>query len=129
MERFTYVRRDEPAAAVRQVSGDAGAAFLAGGTNLLDLMKLDVQSPAQLVDVNHLPLARIEVTDSGVRIGALVRNSDLAYHEAVRRRYPVLSEALLSGATPQLRNMATVGGNLMQRTRCSYFRDTTWPCN
>jgi xanthine dehydrogenase YagS FAD-binding subunit len=129
MERFTYVGRDEPAAAVRQVSGDAGAAFLAGGTNLLDLVKLDVQSPAQLVDVNHLPLARIEVTDTGVRIGALVRNSDLAYHEAVRRRYPVLSEALLSGATPQLRNMATVGGNLMQRTRCSYFRDTTWPCN
>src|SRR5262249_43279339 len=129
MEPFSYVRAEEPAAAVRQVSGDARAAFLAGGTTLLDLMKLDVQSPARLVDVNHLPLARIEATDAGVRVGALVRNSDLAYHEAVRRRYPVLSEALLAGASPQVRNMATVGGNLLQRTRCTYFRDTTWPCN
>ena len=81
------------------------------------------------MDINPLPLAKIEVTDAGVRIGALVRNSDLAYHEAIRKRYPVLSEALLSGATPQIRNMATVGGNLLQRTRCTYFRDTAWPCN
>src|SRR5438874_2001595 len=129
MELFTYVRAEEPAAAVEQVSGEARAKFLAGGTNLLDHMKLHVESPARLVDINHLPLARVEVTDAGVRIGALVRNSDLAYHDAVRTRYPVLSEALLSGATPQLRNMATVGGNLMQRTRCPYFRDTVWPCN
>jgi xanthine dehydrogenase YagS FAD-binding subunit len=129
MEPFSYVRADDPAAAVKQVSGQARAEFLAGGTTLLDLMKLNVQSPIRLVDINPLPLAKIEVTDRGVRIGALVRNSDLAYHEAVRKRYPVLSEALLSGATAQLRNMATVGGNLMQRTRCTYFRDTAWPCN
>jgi xanthine dehydrogenase YagS FAD-binding subunit len=120
---------DEPAAAIKQVSGEARAKFLAGGTNLLDYMKLNVESPARLVDVNHLPLARIEVTDSGVRIGALVSNTDLAYHEEVRKRYPVLTEALLSGATPQIRNMATVGGNLLQRTRCTYFRDTAWVCN
>ena len=101
MELFIYVRKDEPAAAVKQVSGDPRAAFLAGGTTLIDLMKLNVQSPAQVVDINHLPLTKIEVTDNGVRIGALVSNSDLAYHETIRKRYPVLSEALLSGATPQ----------------------------
>jgi xanthine dehydrogenase YagS FAD-binding subunit len=129
MELFTYVRTDEPAAAVKQVSGEARARFLAGGTNLVDYMKLNVDSPTRLVDINHLPLDKIEVTEAGVRIGALVRSSDLAYHAAVRRRYPVLSEALLSGATPQIRNMATVGGNLLQRTRCPYFRDTAWPCN
>src|SRR5437867_3221880 len=130
MEPFTYVRKDEAAAAVKQVSSETRAAFLAGGTTLLDLMKLNVQSPAQVVDINPLPLTKIEATDGdGLRIGALVRNSDLAYHETVRTRYPVLSEALLSGATPQLRNMATVGGNLLQRTRCPYFRDTFWPCN
>ncbi len=129
MELFTYVRTDEPAAAVKQVSGEARARFLAGGTNLIDFMKLNVESPTELVDINHLPLDKIEVTDAGVRIGAMVRNSDLAYHEAIRKRYPVLSEALLSGATPQIRNMATTGGNLLQRTRCTYFRDTAWPCN
>src|SRR3954470_19109470 len=100
MEPFSYVRADEPATAVKQVSGQARAEFLAGGTTLLDLMKLNVQSPAHLVDINPLPLAKIEATDAGLRIGAMVRNSDLAYHEAVRKRYPVLSEALLSGATP-----------------------------
>src|SRR2546430_496462 len=104
MDLFTYVRKDDPAAAVKEVSGDDRAAFLAGGTTLLDLMKLSVQSPRQVVDINHLPLGRIEVTATGVRIGALVRNSDLAYHEAIRTRYPALSEALLSGATPQIRN-------------------------
>jgi xanthine dehydrogenase YagS FAD-binding subunit len=129
MEPFSYVRLDEPRAAVRQVCGDRGARFIAGGTNLVDYMKLNVEAPTQLVDINHLPLGRIETTGTGVRIGALVRNSDLAYHETIRQRYPVLSEALLSGATPQLRNMATVGGNLMHRTRCTYFRDTAWPCN
>ncbi len=129
MELFTYVRTDEPAAAVKQVSGERGAKFLAGGTNLIDFMKCQVETPSQLVDINSLPLADIEVKDTGVRIGALVRNTELAYHEAIRKRYPVLSEALLSGATPQLRNMATVGGNLLQRTRCTYFRDTVWPCN
>jgi len=129
MEPFSYTRADEPAGAVKQVAGQPRAEYLAGGTTLLDLMKLNVQSPSHLVDINHLPLTRIDVTDAGVRIGALVRNSDLAYHEAVRKRYLVLSEALLSGATPQVRNMATVGGNLLQRTRCPYFRDTFWPCN
>jgi xanthine dehydrogenase YagS FAD-binding subunit len=129
MELFSYVRAEGPAAAVKLVGGEAGAEFLAGGTNLIDLMKINVRSPSQVVDVNHLPLAQIEVTDKGVRVGAMARNSDLAYHAEVRKRYPVLSEALLSGATPQLRNMATVGGNLMQRTRCPYFRDTTWACN
>ncbi len=129
MQPFTYSRADTTAGAVKQVNGDARAAFLAGGTTLIDLMKLDVMTPAAVVDVNPLALTKIEVTDSGVRIGAMVRNSDLAYHEAVRKHYPVLSEALLSGATPQIRNMATVGGNLLQRTRCTYFRDTTWACN
>ncbi len=129
MELFSYVRAEGAAATVQLVGGEAGAEYLAGGTNLVDLMKLDVRTPLKVVDVNHLPLAQIEVSDKGVRVGALVRNSDLAYHEAIRKRYPVLSEALLSGATPQLRNMATVGGNLMQRTRCSYFRDTAWACN
>src|SRR5947209_8617842 len=129
MELFSYVRTDEPAAAIQQVSDEARAKFLAGGTNLIDYMKVNVETPTRLVDINPLPLGRIDVTATGVRIGALVRNSDLAYHDAIRQSYPVLSEALLSGATAQLRNMATVGGNLMQRTRCTYFRDTTWPCN
>ncbi len=129
METFTYVRQDETAAAVKQAHIDTRVKYLGGGTNLVDLMKLYVETPSQLVDINHLPLDKIEATDAGVRIGALVRNSDLAYHEAIRTQYPVLSEALLSGATAQLRNMATVGGNLLQRTRCPYFRDTFWDCN
>jgi xanthine dehydrogenase YagS FAD-binding subunit len=129
VDTFTYVRADKAAAAVELAQGEARVKFLGGGTNLVDLMKLYVETPAQLVDIKHLPLDKIEATDAGVRIGALVRNSDLAYHEAIHTRYPVLSEALLSGATAQLRNMATVGGNLLQRTRCLYFRDTFWPCN
>ncbi len=129
MRPFTYVNTTETTAAIRHVGADASARFLAGGTNLVDYMKLDVETPDRVVDINHLPLGKIEVTGSGVRIGAMVRNSDLAYHDAIRQRYPVLSEALLSGATPQIRNAATVGGNLMQRTRCQYFRDTAWPCN
>ena len=129
MQPFTYVSTSEPAAAVKQVSGEPRARFIAGGTNLIDFMKLDVESPTRLVDINPLPLDKIEVTDAGVRIGAMVRNSDLAYHDIIRQRYPVLSEALLSGATAQIRNAASVGGNLLQRTRCTYFRDTAWPCN
>jgi xanthine dehydrogenase YagS FAD-binding subunit len=129
MNPFAYTRTDDPAAAVKQVSGDARAAFLAGGTSLLDLMKLRVESPAQLVDINAVPLNKIEATDGGLRVGALVSNTDLAYHDAVRKDFPALSEALLSGASPQLRNMASVGGNLMQRTRCYYFRDGISPCN
>ncbi len=104
--------------------------FIAGGTTLLDLMKLNVQTPASLVDINSLPLDKIEAqSDGSLRLGAMVRNSDLAHHPKVQQNFPVLAEALLSGASPQLRNMATTGGNLMQRTRCYYFRDTQYPCN
>ena len=104
--------------------------FIAGGTTLGDLMKLNVEKPAALVDINGLPLDRIEPTsDGGLKIGALVRNSDLAWNSDVKQRYSVLSEALLAGASPQLRNMATTGGNLLQRTRCYYFRDTNYQCN
>jgi xanthine dehydrogenase YagS FAD-binding subunit len=106
------------------------AAFLAGGTTLIDLMKLNVVLPATLVDINGLPLDKIEtLSDGGIRVGAMVRNSDLAHHERVIRHFPVLSQAILAGASVQLRNMATTGGNLMQRTRCYYFRDTAYPCN
>ena len=129
MRPFTYARAENPEGAVSALTAEPAAAYLAGGTTLLDLMKLDVMQPARLVDVSALTLAAIAPSDSGLRIGAMARNSDVAEHEAVRTRYPVLSEALLSGASPQLRNMATVGGNLMQRTRCSYFRDTADPCN
>lgn len=109
---------------------DPGARLVAGGTTLIDLMKLDVETPSRVVDINPLPLARVEETpDGGLKIGALVRNSDLAIHPEVKARYAVLSEALLSGASPQLRNMATTGGNLLQRTRCYYFRDTAYACN
>src|SRR5690348_5355579 len=109
---------------------DPGSRFVAGGTTLIDLMKLDVETPERVVDINPLPLARVEATpEGGLKIGALVRNSDLALHPEVKARYTVLSEALLSGASPQLRNMATTGGNLLQRTRCYYFRDTAYACN
>jgi xanthine dehydrogenase YagS FAD-binding subunit len=129
MKPFSYIRLEQTAAAIKQVNGDAGAKFVGGGTNLIDFMKLAVETPTALVDINRLPLAEIKVTEGGARIGALVRNSDLAWHDVIRKDYPVLSEALLSGATPQIRNMATVGGNLLQRTRCTYFRDISWPCN
>ena len=104
--------------------------FIGGGTTLIDLMKLNVEQPQTLVDVNQLPLNKIEaLPDGGLTIGAVVRNADLAYHPLVRKNYPVLSEAVLSGATAQIRNMATTAGNLLQRTRCMYFRDTAMPCN
>jgi xanthine dehydrogenase YagS FAD-binding subunit len=107
-----------------------GGRFVAGGTTLIDLMKLDVETPQSLVDINLLPLDRVEAApDGGLKIGALVRNSDLGNHAEVKARYTVLSQALLSGASPQLRNMATTGGNLLQRTRCYYFRDTVYACN
>jgi xanthine dehydrogenase YagS FAD-binding subunit len=109
---------------------DPGSRFIAGGTTLVDLMKLNVETPDSLVDINLLPLDRVETDeDGGLKIGALVRNSDLANHADVKERYTVLSQALLSGASPQLRNMATTGGNLLQRTRCYYFRDTNYACN
>jgi xanthine dehydrogenase YagS FAD-binding subunit len=127
---FRYERAVDAAAAFELVSGEPGAAFLAGGTNLVDLMKLDVEQPDLLVDITPFLSDRIEpLPDGGVRIGAAVRNSDLAADPAIRERYPALSQALLAGATYQLRNLATTGGNLMQRTRCVYFQDVTKPCN
>ncbi|MFF3665635.1 FAD binding domain-containing protein [Microtetraspora malaysiensis] len=126
---FEYLRAGDPAEAVAAVAGRPGAAFLGGGTNLVDHMKLGVAGPDLLVDVSRLPLDRVEETAGGLRIGAAVRNSDLAAHPLVRERYPVLARALLSGASGQLRNVATTAGNLLQRTRCPYFQDVTTPCN
>lgn len=129
MRPFDYHRASDPTDAARR-AGEHDAAFIAGGTNLLDLMKLEVMTPAALVDVNRLDLGEIEARDDGgLRIGALVRNADLAADPRVRRDFPVLSRALLSGASGQLRNKATTGGNLLQRTRCYYFYDTAMPCN
>ena len=124
---FSYSKAADEEAALRACS--AGTKYVAGGTNLLDLMKLHVETPGHLIDINGLPLGDVTPLDEGVRIGALVRNSTLAYHPLIVERYPMVSQALLAGASPQLRNMATVGGNLMQRTRCMYFRDATSPCN
>ena len=130
MKAFTYERPETVAQAARLVAERPDARFIAGGTNLLDLMKLQVETPANLVDVNRLPLSDIaETGEGGLRIGALVRNSDLAAHPRVRKDYAVLSRALLAGASGQLRNKATTAGNLLQRTRCSYFYDTSQPCN
>lgn len=130
MKAFTYERAASPAKAAAAAVANPGAKFIAGGTNLLDLMKLQIETPAHLIDVNRLGLDEIVATkDGGLRIGALVRNTDLAAHKTVRRDYGVLSRALLSGASGQLRNKATTAGNLLQRTRCPYFYDTTKPCN
>ena len=130
MNDVAYERPTSVADAVR-LAARPGAAFIAGGTNLIDLMKGHVATPALLIDVNRLPLAAVSARpDGGLRIGALVRNSDLAGHPLVRDGYPLLAQALLAGASPQLRNMASVGGNLLQRTRCYYFYDTAFPaCN
>ncbi|WP_159996356.1 xanthine dehydrogenase family protein subunit M [Roseomonas sp. 18066] len=130
MKPFTYERAGSPAAAARAAAGNPGARFIAGGTNLLDLMKLQIEAPAHLIDVNGLALTAIEPTvEGGLRIGALVRNTDLAADARVRRDYGLLSRALLAGASGQLRNKATTAGNLLQRTRCPYFYDTNQPCN
>jgi xanthine dehydrogenase YagS FAD-binding subunit len=136
MKTFEFIRPKNPAQAIAVAAGaktaqqGADIRFLAGGTTLIDLMKLNVETPAQLIDINRLGLDKIEATpDRGLKIGATVRNSDLAYHPVVRRDYSVLSQALLSGASAQLRNMATTAGNLLQRTRCVYFRDTAMACN
>jgi xanthine dehydrogenase YagS FAD-binding subunit len=130
MKSFTYERANSPAEAAAAAARIAGARFIAGGTNLLDLMKLEIETPAHLIDVNGLTLDKIEVSkNGGLRIGALVRNTDLAADERVRRDYPLLSRALLAGASGQLRNKATTAGNLLQRTRCPYFYDTNQPCN
>ncbi|MFI5567238.1 FAD binding domain-containing protein [Streptomyces sp. NPDC051740] len=130
MREFDYRRADDVSGAVALLDADPDARYLGGGTNLVDLMKNGVERPARLVDVRALPLDRIEPADGGgLRIGATVTNSDLAAHPGVRRNYPALTQAVLAGASGQLRNMATVGGNLLQRTRCGYFTDVTMPCN
>jgi xanthine dehydrogenase YagS FAD-binding subunit len=136
MRAFEFIRPKDPAEAVAIAAQAATAQqgadvrFLAGGTTLIDLMKLNVETPLRLIDINRLPLDTIEATpDGGLKIGATVRNSDLAYHPLVQQNYSVLSQAILSGASTQLRNMATTAGNLLQRTRCVYFRDTAMPCN
>lgn len=136
MELFQIERPKDVSAAIKVAAQSktaqqgASVRFVAGGTTLIDLMKLNVERPQRLLDINHLPLDQIEATpDGGLKIGALVRNSDLAHHPTVERDYAVLSQALLSGATAQLRNMATTAGNLLQRTRCMFFRDTAMPCN
>src|SRR6476659_9073931 len=136
MKTFEFNRPADSAAAIataaraRTAQQGADVRFVAGGTTLLDLMKLNVETPARVLDINRLPLNKIEATpDGGLSIGATVRNSDLAHHPTVQRDYAVLSQALLAGASAQLRNMATTAGNLLQRTRCMYFRDTAMPCN
>ncbi|MDH6521723.1 xanthine dehydrogenase YagS FAD-binding subunit [Streptomyces sp. SAI-135] len=130
MREFAYDRALDVSGALALLDADPDARFLGGGTNLVDLMKTGVERPTRLVDVRELPLDGTEVTaDGGLRIGATVTNSDLAAHPEVRRRYPALAQAVLAGASGQLRNMATVGGNLLQRTRCGYFTDVTKPCN
>jgi xanthine dehydrogenase YagS FAD-binding subunit len=136
MNTFEFTRPNDPSAAIaiaaksKTAQQGADVRFVAGGTTLLDLMKLNVETPARVIDINRLPFDKVEATpDGGLKIGATVRNSDLAHHPTVQRDYSVLSQALLAGASAQLRNMATTAGNLLQRTRCMYFRDTAMPCN
>src|SRR4029450_7522790 len=130
MINFEYTRASSVADAVRQIAVAPGAKFIAGGTNLVDLMKEDVERPTRLIDITRLPLTAVEeMSDGSLRIGALVPNTDLAYHPLIEQRYPMLSSAILAGASQQLRNMASTGGNLLQRTRCHYFYDVVTPCN
>jgi len=130
MNIFTYTRADDVASAVREKAADPAAKFIAGGTNLIDLMKEDVERPSRLIDITHTALKGISTIEKGrLRLGALAKNTDVAYNREIEVRYPLLAKAILAGASPQLRNMATVGGNLMQRTRCCYFYDTATACN
>src|SRR5215469_14259838 len=130
MMPFAYERASDAASAIARIAQTPAGAFLGGGTNLIDHMKLGVAQPELLVDITHLPFNRIEpLPDGGLRVGAMVRNSDLAADRVIRQRYPMLAEALLDGASGQLRNQATTGGNLLQRTRCVYFQDVSKPCN
>jgi len=126
---FTFERSARATDAASAVAARSGATFLAGGTTLVDLMKIDVLTPDTVVDVRPLGLSRIDVSDDAIAVGAAVTNSQLAWHPVVRDRFPVLSEAILSGASTQIRNMATVAGNILQRTRCPYFRDVHASCN
>ena len=129
MQPFKYTQVRDADAAVRSVSSNMAARFIAGGTNILDLMKEGVENPSELVDISRLSLTQIRATPNGISIGALARNTDTANHPLVRRDYPLLSQAILAGASAQIRNMATNGGNLMQQTRCTYFYDIAMPCN
>jgi xanthine dehydrogenase YagS FAD-binding subunit len=129
MRPFKYVRASDPVAAARAVAANPRAKFLAGGTNILDLMKEDVERPTELIDLTRLKLNEIKAAGGGVTIGALAKNTDTANHPLIRKNYPLLTQAIVAGASGQLRNMATNGGNLMQRTRCQYFYDTAMPCN
>ncbi len=130
MNNFQYSRATDTDSALKIISGDAAhSRFLAGGTNLVDLMRERIEQPQTVIDITRLPLSEVEERDGGLRIGAMVRNSHLAAHPAVRAKYPLLSQAILNGASAQLRNMATTGGNLMQRTRCYYFYDEAAHCN
>jgi xanthine dehydrogenase YagS FAD-binding subunit len=130
MKPFTYSRATDVAGALNTAERESGAKYLGGGTNLVDLMKTGAEHPAHLIDISRLPMNEVTEQGGGVRIGAMARNSDVAAHPLIRQKYPVLSQALLSGASPQVRNMATVGGNLLQRTRCYYFYDATYSeCN
>ena len=129
MINFSYARVSSSASAISMLAKDPAARFIAGGTNLVDLMKRGVMTPQKLIDISRLPLNKIEVMGNVVRIGALALNSAVAEHALVKEKFPLLAQALAAGASPQIRNMATVGGNLMQRTRCPYFYDTTMPCN
>jgi xanthine dehydrogenase YagS FAD-binding subunit len=130
MKNFTYVRANSVEDAVKRAASDRDALFIAGGTNLVDRLKVFLDEPSQLVNVSRLPIKQIEPTsEGGLKIGALVTNTAVANHLEVRRNYPLLSRAILAGASQQIRNMATVGGNLMQRTRCPYYYDTAFPCN
>jgi xanthine dehydrogenase YagS FAD-binding subunit len=129
MINFDYVKPSTQKAAIDALNKDAASQFIAGGTNLIDLMKRGVTAPQKLIDINNLPLKNIEQQKGFIRIGALALNSDVSEHELITKKLPLLSQALKAGASPQLRNMATVGGNMMQRTRCTYFYDTTMPCN
>jgi len=129
MRPFKYTKANDAATAVKSVSANRNSTFLAGGTNIIDLMKEDVERPSELVDISRLNLTQIKTAKNGVTIGALAKNTDTANHPLIRQNYPLLSQAILAGASGQIRNMATNGGNLMQRTRCSYFYDVAMPCN
>src|SRR5947208_3128889 len=129
MINFEYTRVSSVKAAIDTLAKNPKGGFIAGGTNLIDLMKRGVAAPARLIDINNLPLKQIEETSTGLNIGALAINSDIQENEIVQKKYPLLAMALKAGASPQLRNMATAGGNIMQRTRCTYFYDTAMPCN
>src|SRR6195952_3773305 len=130
MHPFTFLKAKDRKGAISATGGNLNSKFIGGGTNIIDLIKVNIEKPDQLIDITGLDLKKIEVMPNGnVRIGSLVRNSDLAYDTNIISRFPVLSQALLSGASPQLRNMATAGGNILQRTRCYYFYDIATPCN